>query len=210
MKLVFISDTHGKHDELDIPQGDVLVHCGDMTGRDSVAEVSRFSHWFRSQPHRHKVIIAGNHDWLFQREPSLAKSLLTSGDDQCHYLQDSEVTIEGVKFYGSPWQPEFYNWAFNLPRGTLHEKWDLIPEDTDVLITHGPPHGILDQNIQGIHCGCEELLEAVNRINPKVCAFGHIHEAFGVDTHSGVQFVNASNLDFRYRVVNPPVVIEVK
>ena len=102
-----------------------------------------------------------------------ARSWITNA----HYLCDESLTLDGVKFYGSPWQPRFFDWAFNKDRGApLKAIWDKIPLDTDVLITHGPPHGILDLTFDKIKAGCEELLLAVQRIKPKVHVFGHIHE----------------------------------
>lgn len=130
------------------------------------------------------------------------------------YLRNSAIDIEGVRFYGSPWQPRFMHWAFNLSRGEdLRRKWDFIPEDTDVLVTHGPPHGRLDlvpRDRAGIfeNTGCEELLLAVKRIRPKLHVFGHIHEGYGVTRESGTTFVNACVCDAAYRPVNPAVIIE--
>jgi hypothetical protein len=129
---------------------------------------------------------------------------------KAHYLEDSGIEIAGVKFWGSPWQPEFYDWAFNLPRGqALADKWALIPDDIDVLITHGPPLGILDQVITGDHVGCADLLEAVQLIKPKVHIFGHIHEGYGRIEQNGTVFINASVCTARYRPINPPIVVEV-
>jgi predicted phosphohydrolase len=130
MRLVLISDTHQRHDQLTVPDGDVLVHAGDFSTRGGVEEVARFNAWLGTLKHKHKVVIAGNHDFLFEREPTLARSMLTN----VTYLEDSGVTIEGLRFWGSPWQPRFFDWAFNLERGApLTEKWNLIPTGVDVL-----------------------------------------------------------------------------
>lgn len=178
-----------------------------MVGR--VEEIAKFDHWLGRLPHHVKILIAGNHDWLFEQEPALAESLITNAI----YLRDSSVTVGGLKFYGSPWQPRFMHWAFNLSRGAeIKEKWDLIPADTDVLITHGPPLGILDQVPRDLtdgyeHTGCEELLPAVQRIKPKLHVFGHIHEGYGVERRDGITFVNACVCDAAYRPVNPAIVI---
>ena len=208
MKIVAVSDTHTFEKDIVIPDGDVLIHAGDATIAGTYDEVKTFANWLHSQPHKHKIFVAGNHDWLFQREPSIARSLFVG---VAHYLQDSSVEIEGVKFYGSPWQPEFCNWAFNLPRGLpLAKKWDLIPRDTDVLITHGPPYSVLDQSHpKGEELGCGELLNAVVWVRPQVHVFGHIHGGYG--THKdGTLFVNASICDEAYHPVNAPIVFEVK
>jgi Icc-related predicted phosphoesterase len=209
MRIVCISDTHSRHDQLEVPPGDVLIHAGDSTMVGRVEEIVKFDHWLGRLPHPHKILIAGNHDWLFEKEPALADSLITNAV----YLRDRAVTIDGVKFYGSPWQPRFMHWAFNLSRGAeIRRKWDLIPEDTDVLVTHGPPHGILDlvpRDLPGTYenTGCEELLLAVKRVRPKLHVFGHIHEGYGVVRESGTTFVNACVCDAAYRPVNPAVVV---
>ena len=114
MRVVCISDTHNCNGQISVPDGDVLVHSGDATITGTVAEIKNFNTWFSALPHRHKVFIAGNHDWLFERENAAARELLS---DNITYLQDSAVEIEGLKFYGSPWQPRFFDWAFNLDRG---------------------------------------------------------------------------------------------
>jgi Icc-related predicted phosphoesterase len=136
----------------------------------------------------------------------LARSIITNAI----YLEDEAVVIEGLKFYGSPWQPWYHDWAFNLERGSvIKEKWDMIPADTDVLITHGPPHGILDLTYERILAGCEELALAVDRIKPRLHVFGHIHEAFGSLHKNGVHYVNACSVNLRYKVANQPVIVEL-
>ena len=195
MRLVFISDTH-THRDLAIPEGDVLVHAGDATSTGTAGEVEQFLQWFDAQPHRRRLFIAGNHDWLFQRDPDLA-ALLLARHPGITYLQDAGVAIDGLRFYGSPWQPEFCQWAFNLPRRgrALREAWARIPEGTDVLITHGPPHGVLDQVRGGSHLGCEELAARVAAVRPRIHVFGHIHDGFGVLRSQATVFINASTCD---------------
>tara|TARA_R110002073_G_scaffold128374_2_gene274096 strand:- start:242 stop:643 length:402 start_codon:yes stop_codon:yes gene_type:complete len=128
----------------------------------------------------------------------------------CIYLQDESVEIEGLKIYGSPWQPWFFNWAFNLRTPEeLKEKWDKIPEDTDVLVTHGPPLGILDLTMDGLNVGCSELIKAVERIKPRAHIFGHIHEGYGDTMLDGCIFVNASINTHRYRPINEPIIFEI-
>ena len=167
IKLVAVSDTHGKHRDLDIPEGDVFVHAGDLIWRGTVDDLIEFNEFLGSLQHRHKIVIAGNHDFCFEESREFAESFLTNAV----YLQDEEVVLEGIKFYGSPWQPWFFDWAFNLQRGQeLREKWDLIPNDVDVLVTHGPPYGYCDETSRGDHVGCEELLAAVERID-RECIF---------------------------------------
>lgn len=176
MKLTFISDTHSKHDAIKLGRGDVLIHCGDISKNGSLEDIKRFAAYLKKQEFSHKLVIAGNHDFCFEDERKFeAEDILK----QCGiiYLNDSGVEIDGMKFWGSPVQPEFFNWAFNRRRGEEIKKyWDLIPNDTDILITHGPPFEILDECADGQKVGCEDLLNRIQKLKLKVHAFGHIHE----------------------------------
>jgi hypothetical protein len=155
---------------------------------------------------KHKIFIAGNHDFGFEMHTDIAEEFKEKG---IIYLFDSEVVIDGVKFYGSPWQPEFYDWAFNLPRGEkLAEKWAKIPGNTDILITHGPAHGMLDWTMSGQLVGCEDLFHRIMEVQPKIHVCGHIHCAYGQKTFNGVEFLNASVLDERYDYANKPIVVD--
>jgi len=206
MKLVIISDTHFMHERVQVPDGDVLVHAGDLTAHGTVDNVEAFNHFLGALPHRHKIVIAGNHDFCFQRAPRGARAAFSNAI----YLEDEAVTVEGITFYGSPWQPWFYDWAFNLRRGeALRAKWDLIPADTDVLVTHGPPRGHGDRTSDGRHEGCDDLLAAVERIKPRYHLFGHIHEAAGITRNEHTTFVNASVCDLAYKPVNSAVCLEI-
>ena len=190
---------------LDIPDGDVLIHAGDLTRHGTLDDVSELNDFLGSLPHPHKIVIAGNHDFCFEQYRKACEELLTN----CIYLQDQDLIIDGVKYYGSPWQPWFYDWAFNLERGPeIRAKWELIPEDTDVLITHGPPHGIGDQTTRGEKTGCEDLLEIVEKIKPAVHIFGHIHEGYGLTTNGTTTFINASSTNQFYKLVKPPIVFD--
>lgn len=211
MKIVIISDTHSRHHDIRVPDGDVLVHAGDATFNGTQAEIASFGYWFGNLPHKHKIFIAGNHDWLFQTMRPLALGALRSFDEKIHYLEDSGVEIDGIKFWGSPWQPEFFNWAFNLPRGKqLERHWDMIPENTDVLITHSPPCGILDWSIRDRqHTGCRDMLAAVLRVRPQVHAFGHIHGSYGTKELHGTKFVNACICTEKYMPTNKPITAKV-
>lgn len=216
MKIVAFSDTHNHHRDVTLPDGDVLVFAGDlMTCGRKFNEVVSFSDWFMSQPHKHKILVAGNHDRLFETQRPLCVGEFHNRGS-VYYLQDSSITIDGVKFWGSPVQPWFYNWAFNVQRGPdIKKYWDRIPQDTDVLITHGPPYGILDQTIGwgGEHVGCEELWKTVHdRLSLKAHIFGHIHNGYGVETKpysKMVSFHNVSICDEEYRRANEPQVIEL-
>ena len=191
MRVVVISDTHNRHDEVHLPSGDVLVHCGDATGRGKPSEVAAFVTWFEAQDFEHKIMIAGNHDFMFQDDPFLAKTLIEGRN--FHYLEDLAIKIQDVIFYGTPWQPWFHDWAFNLERGEeIAKMWALIPDDTEFLITHGPPKDILDQTRGLDHPGCLDLLQRVAEIKPAVHAFGHIHEGYGYArerTNAGVEIL---------------------
>ncbi|MCX4241146.1 metallophosphatase domain-containing protein [Paraliomyxa miuraensis] len=179
MRLVCVADTHRYESTLNVPDGDVLIHAGDMLDYGTLEELEPVAEWLGTLPHRHKVVIAGNHDWCFARTAVPARNLLQH-EAGAIYLQDDEITIDGVRFYGSPWQPEFCNWAFNLPRGeALAAMWAKIPAGVDVLVTHGPPRGYGDRVHRGLE-GCDDLLEAIDRVRPAVHVFGHIHEDGGL------------------------------
>lgn len=213
-RIVCLSDTHNCTGEIEVPDGDILIHSGDATITGPVEEVKRFNRWFAGLPHKYKIFVTGNHDWLFERNNELARSLL---DRSIVYLQDSSVVIAGLKIYGSPWQPRFYDWAFNLMRGAeIAEKWRLIPNNVEVLITHGPPNKILDSvpTKWGVdNAGCEELRKRVEDIAShgklKLHVFGHIHCGYGTHEEFGIRFVNASNCDEQYKPTRPPIVIDI-
>jgi Icc-related predicted phosphoesterase len=210
LRIVCISDTHGQHAKLQLPEGDILVHAGDfMTYGDSPKEITDFNQWLGQQTHRYKVVIAGNHDWIFERHPAAAQALLTNAI----YLENSGMELDGLRLWGSPVQPTFNNWAFNVNRGAaIRRYWKMIPEGTDILVTHGPPFGILDQSYSSTpHLGCEELIKAVVKLKPRLHIFGHIHGGHGqMKSSDGTEFVNASVLDEAYQLVHQAQVIEVE
>lgn len=197
MKIVATSDTHSRHGEIEVPDGDVFIHAGDFSKRGRENELIDFNNWLGTLPHSTKIVVAGNHDWCFEKQPERSRELLTNAI----YLKDSSVTIDSIKFYGSPWQPWFFDWAFNLERGpALAEKWQWIPEDVDVLVTHGPPLGHGDMTVRGEAVGCADLLQRVHEVKPRLHIFGHIHEGAGVTENEHTTFINASALDFQYNV----------
>lgn len=220
-RIVFISDTHNKHKRLNskgmgnvLGSGDFLVHAGDSTSVGKDYEIRNFLDWFSKTDFTHKIFIAGNHDFGFQPTLSAFPPIYPDIDPKykengVHYLLDSSVEIDGIKFYGSPWQPEFYNWAFNLPRNgsELQLVWNKIPGDVDVLITHGPPFSILDVAPNG-RVGCELLYKRVFEVKPKIHVFGHIHDSYGQRSIDGVEFLNASVLDDRYEYTHKPIVVD--
>ena len=207
MQVTLISDTHNRCEGSFVPDGDLLIHAGDLTMGGKPPEILQALAWLESLPHPHKVVIAGNHDFFFQQNDLAAKWLRNAG---IHYLQDQEVTIEGLRIWGSPWQPEFHGWAFNLPRNEpLKAKWDLIPSGIDILVTHGPPFGLGDRTQGGEQVGCNELLGALDRVQPKLHVFGHIHEARGFYQRGKSVLVNASMLDRRYRPVHDGILMNL-
>ena len=227
MRLVCLSDTHNQHKDLgELPKGDVLIHAGDWTGTGTKRQVIDFIDWFASQPHPHKILIAGNHELTLDK-PHYQKEWWrfhnTKADEgeikdyvlnhpAIHYLEDSELVIEGRKFYGSPYSPAFGGWGFNIERGLpIRAIWSNIPDDTDVLITHGPPAGFGDELYFGERVGCGDLLkEVVHRVNPVVHIFGHIHEGYGKYESENTVFLNASICDEKYTRTNAPIVFDLK
>lgn len=196
MKIVCISDTHGKHRQMQLPKGDLLLHTGDFMHRSNVEALLDFNEWLGEQPFTHKVIIAGNHDRILEDRPDTARYITNA-----IYLNDSGCTIEGIKIWGSPISPWFCDWAFNRHRGAdIKKHWNLIPDDTDILMTHTPPYGILDELVIGKKVGCEDLLERIGTVKPILSVFGHIHEAHGVEKHNGTTFVNPAMLNEHYQL----------
>lgn len=270
IRFVCISDTHSTEkrwaaEDFVVPPGDVLLHAGDFTKIGSAKEINEFNQFLASLPHRHKIVVAGNHELCLRHNrdkkqddtrrffetlasrtspssatPTPEKPDSTTTDPRslftnCIYLEDSGVEIgggieenhgeeeegiggakcgqknDGIKIWGSPWQPEFRGWAFNLQRGDkILEKWNLIPSDTDILITHGPPLGFGDKLTSGARVGCVELLATVRqRVRPRLHVFGHIHDNPGQWTDGATTFVNAAACDRKYRPVQAPVLVDI-
>lgn len=216
MKLCVISDTHEKHNKIDIPECDILIHCGDFSMMGDKFKILAFLNWFSSQPARYHIYIAGNHDISYEKDLDFKNRMIKKFD--LIYLEHEPKEIEGLKFFGSPYSPEFFNWSFSYERGSLDatKLWNQIPRDTDILITHGPPKNILDRCKYNSpphpqNAGCEILRHRIEDLNLKYVLFGHIHEGRGMDyyTLSPTVFVNASSCDLRYRPIKDPVILEV-
>jgi predicted phosphodiesterase len=224
MRITFISDTHNKHNVLTnlLPGGDLLIHAGDfMSTGYNPTEAEGFFNWYDSiNNYDTKVLIAGNHDRIMQNDPSCANGVLT-GYKTIEYLEDDGLTLyfdgpngefpeDNIRIWGSPWQPYFRNWAFNLHRGAdIKEKWDLIPQNTDILVTHGPPFSKLDWVPRdAVNVGCEELMKRVSSVKPKIHVFGHIHEGAGYVFDGTTHYINASILNDRYEFRNRPITID--
>lgn len=216
MRIVGISDTHGQHSQVVLPDGDVLVHCGDSTNGGQIFEMQDFMDWFCDQPHRHKVMIPGNHDWALEaREKHCREYLKDKKVENTHLLIDESVEIMGRKFYGSPWTPSYGEWSFQLPRYEMNKKWIKIPEDTDILITHGPPYGHNDvvnpYDDVPRTTGCLHLTCRVYEVDPIVHLFGHIHGGYGRSRADLIQttFVNCSiTIDNFGLALNKPQIID--
>lgn len=213
-KITFFSDTHTYHGMFDLGRyepfigSDIVVFCGDlMSSGYKKHELLDFVEWYKNMPVTYKILIAGNHDRILE---TMSKDELEEifKDTGLIYLNDSGVEIEGIKFWGSPVQPFFHNWGFNRFPEDIEKHWVLIPDNTDVLITHGPPFGILDQAYppKSKLLGCPLLLKHVQeRVKPKYMSFGHIHGSHGIQTVGETTYINASLLDEDYKLVNDPI-----
>jgi hypothetical protein len=211
-RIVCISDTHEKHDQLIVPPGDILIHAGDFTYVGDPLPIHKFGKWLKSLPHKDKIVIAGNHDRSFEYLPEYAEGILRdAADKSVHYLMDSEITVQGLRIYGSPWTPEFCDWAFNVPRGALWKKWAKIPDGLDILVTHGPPSGdlggVLPQEKEEV--GDPELLERIQQVKPRLHICGHVHSGYGLRERFGIRFANAAVLDENYELAHKPIVIDL-
>ena len=208
MKIVSISDTHGMHRSINLPKGDILIHAGDFTQEGREGEVKSFLSWFARQPFQYKICIAGNHDYYM--ENLLEKEIQQLIPKEVIYLNESSVDIEGYKFWGSPITPVFFDMAFNREPGLqIRKHWNKIPADTDILITHGPPKGILDKILSGNSKGCPSLKNTMKKLSIKLHVFGHIHEEYGTQKILNTTYINACTLNVQNELTNPPVIISI-
>ena len=204
MRFILISDTHGLHRKLRLPKGDVIIHAGDFCGNRSERDSRDFLKWFSSLPYSHKIFIGGNHDFFAARNPHSFEKLIPSN---MIYLNDSGTQIGKLNIWGSPVQPDLEGWAFGKRRGEeMRPHWDLVPANTDILITHTPPYGILDQARSGSYLGCEILAEKLVTLKPKLHVFGHVHASYGRLETETTTYVNASNYNSNRGLVNEAVV----
>lgn len=230
MKIVCISDTHNQHRSLDMPEGDLLLCAGDIcfANRGDLIEEEKhirdYNDWLGELPYSDKVVIAGNHDFTFEVQKDFGRGLITNAV----YLDQEMVEINGLKIWGEPRQPEFNNWAFNIERSFMKHVWELVPEDADVLLTHGPPRGFGDlvqenyskiQSVfqapkQWVNVGCAHqtlmIEDRIKRGNPfKLVVGGHVHGGYGKAVYPPTQIINASVVNEKYKPVNAPIVIEL-
>ena len=223
MKIVCISDTHGKHSQVEVPDGDILIHAGDFCNWGTSSEVKDFNKWLGTLNFKKIICTAGNHDICLDKncnDPRTGNKkydghkLLTNSI----YLENESVEIDGIKFWGSPFSPTFLNWAFMEDRDKIHKYWDMIPADTNVVITHGPLYGVLDLVDNDYnpdpHVGCKALLNRLLEFYPAYHLSGHIHSGYGVKTISNnkdkkIDCINASVVNEEYQVVNKPITFNI-
>lgn len=198
MKIVLIADTHGKFPKL--PNGDVLIHAGDATMRGTQEEIEQFDAWLGTLKFEHILFTPGNHDFLFEKFNILKNATV---------LLNKGIEISGIKFWASPYTRTKFNWAFMKSDEELAKIWKYIPDNVDILITHGPPMGILDRTISKENAGSQSLLDRSRTVKPKIHVFGHIHETYGEEVDRGVRYINASVVNEFYNNVNKPVVVKV-
>ena len=209
-----ISDTHNKHDQVLIPPCDILIHAGDESFQGTEKEIRVFARWFEQQPARHLVWTPGNHSVQFSRFYPASLEWMREESPRTNILLDSGVTIGGLKIWGSPRTPWFHDWAYNEVRGAqIRKYWDMIPLDTDIVVTHGPPFGIMDVVSPGTlreqAVGCQDLAEKMLVVKPKLMIFGHIHEGYGIQRSVHTTYVNAAICDEYYEPANQPIVLDV-
>lgn len=221
MRVVAVSDTHDRHEQVTVPDGDVLIHAGDFTDDGSRSSVAAFNDWLGTLPHDHKIVVAGNHEHVLDTAENGADAAVLL--DNAHYLHDASVVIDGVTFWGSPWirrpWPAFLrSTAFAHPdEQALRSKQTSVPEDTDVLVTHGPPRGIGDHHtFLFANAGSQALRDAIRRVSPQYHVFGHVHERYGRYHCDGTTFLNAAVSTVPLiggpfnRIGNEPIVFRVE
>jgi predicted phosphodiesterase len=225
VRIVCISDTHSFNEHIGVlagddpaaigfvPNGDVLIHAGDLTDTGTPNEIFDAFAWLSKMPHERVIVTPGNHDFAFEKLPELRR-LVHGKFPRVQMLIDEETIIGNVRAWASPWTPWFHDWAFNFLPGPAGErqaedKWDQIPDDTAFLVTHGPPYGILDGTLHRRLVGDVVLKHRISQLkNLKMHVFGHIHEGHGTMVEGAVTYVNAAICDHLYDPVQRPIVIE--
>lgn len=208
MQITCISDTHNFHDKLILPNGgDIILHAGDLTESGTKRELKLFFEWFSKLPFKNKICIAGNHDFFLEKASQ--EEIDNIIPNNVHYLKESSVVLNGIKFWGSPYIPFEQSWAFTKSHYEIERHWSQIPKDTDVLITHIPPKGILDESSQQLEIGCPSLRKEVKLKKPKVHVFGHIHENYGKVRLRNTTYINATSFFSNLEISNPPIQIQL-
>lgn len=218
MKILHLSDTHGFHESItDLikemileHEPEVIVHSGDfMRHAMKSIDFEEFLNWFRKLDVKHKILVPGNHDIFceaFENDYDLRRSVVP---DSVLFLINEEVVIDGVKFWGSPYTPEFFDWGFQLYGADGWDLWAKIPDDTDVLITHGPQLGVLDKLPDGLNVGCPFLAQRIDELKIKAHLVGHIHGAYGIHQSNDYVSLNSAILNDDYKPVNKPQLVEI-
>lgn len=207
IRLVLLSDTHECHREVDVPGGDILIHAGDFSlFSKSLRAIDDFNNWLGELPHSHVLLVPGNHEFFLEADPR-RRSLLTNAT----VLINEGIEIDGLRIWGSPTTP-LYGGAFGLSSPEDRKRlYARIPDGTDILITHGPPYGILDMAPgSSMHSGCRELLDAVLRVRPKLHVCGHIHGAGGIFATEHTTFVNAALPGVSAELERGPTVLDME
>lgn len=219
MKIVAISDAHGKWNKVVIPECDLLISAGDYSFNGEDHMVRDFHKWMNKQPAKHKISVQGNHEKRVESNFILSKQMAEEACPGVHFIDEGPIDIENIKIWCSAITPFFFNWAWNRhPGQEIQKHWDRIPNNIDILVTHGPVYGLLDGvpyfdqtsgEMSIRHCGCKQLFNKTMMIAPKVHVCGHIHEGYGETVFGNTKFINASICDAEYRPVNKPIVFEI-
>lgn len=201
MRLLHLSDTHNLHRQLiNLPAADIIIHAGDISYAGTGQEIVDFVEWFGALDYQYKIFIAGNHDYCLEGKDT--KTIQRFLPENCFYLYNCGVTIEGLKFWGIPF---FFS---DDVSGQYLNMIAQIPADTDVLISHRPPLDILD-TANNISYGCPDLLQKILEVRPRYHLFGHIHDAYGIEESKYTTFANAALVDENYRLLNKPIVFDI-
>lgn len=217
VRVLLLSDTHVIADKIPIssyPEVDIVVHAGDFSMKGRAKEVKAFLSWYQTIKAKHKVFICGNHETALDRnhkefEKSTRELLFAKQYSDLIYLENLTGEVMGIKIFGSPYSPEFYGWGFPTPDDAYKLYKEKITDDTDIVLIHGPPYGILDKCVDGTLAGCKILEKRLKECSPGMCVFGHIHEAYGIVEKNGTLFVNASNSDFHYDFTQKPIFVDI-
>lgn len=214
MKIVLISDTHCFQNEITMPPGDIVIHAGDFTHIGAINEYTPFLEWFSNLPYKHKVLICGNHEREIQKDYYLFKSAIP---ENITFLENSGAKIEGLRIWGSPWTPAFKDWGFMYyTEDEAKAIWSQIPDNIDILVTHGPAYRYLDFSTFQVHAredqnvGCKILRKAIEKIQPKLHVCGHIHGNRGTLKAGKTRMVNAAICDEAYKASNKPFIVDTK
>lgn len=209
MKITCISDTHCHHKKIVMPRCDMIIHAGDFTYHGEFDEVKKFLQWYGEQTSKYKLLVCGNHEVEISKQPFQLLQQMCE-DQGIQLLYNSHTVIEGLTIFGSPYTPQYGGWAYMKPDHELADIYNSILPDTDILITHGPPLGILDNNSSGYYCGSNSLKNRVEELNLKLHVFGHIHESRGTRLYDDTLYVNAAICGIPYTdVLINPVTVEI-